>query len=78
MNIDVLSKPVCPVARFQELCRPQTAQFGPSIGERSGAGGIALQLDKTAQPPGALICYVYLLADAQLNISDGRLISTAL
>ena len=37
--------------------------------------GITLQLDKTAQPAAPLICYVYLLMDAQLNIGDGRLIS---
>jgi len=35
--------------------------------------GITLQLDKTAQPAGAINCYIYLLMDAQLNISDGRL-----
>jgi len=38
--------------------------------------GVTLQLDKTAQAAGPLSCYVYLLTDAQLNISEGRLISS--
>lgn len=35
--------------------------------------GITVQLDKTAQAAGALNCYVYLLLDAQMNISEGKL-----
>jgi len=38
--------------------------------------GVTLQLDKNAQTAGPLNCYVYLLMDAQLNIGDGRLISS--
>ena len=38
--------------------------------------GITLQLDKNAQTAGLLNCYVYLRMDAQLNIGDGRLISS--
>jgi len=34
--------------------------------------GITLQLEKTAQPAGAINCYIYLLMDAQLNIDGGR------
>jgi len=37
--------------------------------------GVTLQLDKTAEPTGPLNCYVYLVMDAQLNISNGQLIS---
>jgi len=37
--------------------------------------GVTLQLDKTAEPAGPLNCYVYLVMDAQLNISNGQLIS---
>jgi len=37
--------------------------------------GVTLLLDRTAQAAGPLNCYVYLLMDAQLNISDSRLIS---
>ena len=39
------------------------------------ASGVTLQLDKTAEPTGPLNCYVYLVMDAQLNISNGQLIS---
>jgi len=39
------------------------------------ASGVTLQLDKTAEPAGPLNCYVYLVMDAQLNISNGQLIS---
>jgi len=38
--------------------------------------GVTLQLDKNAQTAGPLNCYVYRLMDAQLNIGDGRLISS--
>ena len=38
--------------------------------------GVTLQLDKNAQTAGPLNCYAYLLMDAQLNIGDGRLISS--
>ena len=38
--------------------------------------GITLQLEKTVQAAGVLNCYVYLLIDAQLNIGDGKLVSS--
>jgi len=38
--------------------------------------GVTLKLDKKAQNAGPLNCYVYILMDAQLNIGDGRLISS--
>ena len=44
-----------------------------AAGVENASEGITLQLDKTAQPAGAINCYIYLLMDAQLNISDGRL-----
>jgi len=37
---------------------------------------VTLQLDRTVQAADPLNCYVYLLMDAQLNIGDGRLISS--
>jgi len=37
---------------------------------------VTLQLDKNAQTAGPFNGYVYLLMDAQLNIGDGRLISS--
>jgi len=43
---------------------------------KNASEGITLQLDKNAQTAGPLNCYVYLLMDAQLNIGDGRLISS--
>ena len=42
----------------------------------NASDGVTLQLDKNAQTAGPLNCYVYLLMDAQLNIGDGRLISS--
>ena len=38
--------------------------------------GVTLQLDKNAQTAGPFNCYVYLRMDSQLNIGDGRLISS--
>jgi len=37
-------------------------------------GRIAISLDKTVQTAGPLICHVYLLIDAQMNIENGRLV----
>ena len=36
---------------------------------------LSLQLTKLVQADGLLNCYVYLLMDAQLNISEGRMMS---
>jgi len=43
---------------------------GPRV--ENASEGITLQLEKTAQPAGAINCYIYLLMDAQLNIDGGR------
>ena len=37
--------------------------------------GITLQIEKKAEPPGALNAYIYLIMDAQLNIQNGAYIS---
>jgi len=48
--------------------------YGSGRRVENASEGITLQLDKTAQPAGAINCYIYLLMDAELNIGDGRLI----
>ena len=58
------------MAGLSQQRRPEAARFGPRV--ENASEGITLQLDKTAQPAAPLICYVYLLMDAQLNIEIGR------
>jgi len=43
--------------------------------DRQVKSSLSLQLTKLAQAAGRLNCYVYLLMDAQLNISEGRMMS---
>ena len=38
--------------------------------------GITLQIEKKAEEPGFLNCYIYLIMDAQLNIQNGEFVST--
>jgi len=49
---------------------------GSSRQAKNASEGVTLQLYKNAQTAGPLNCYVYLLMDAQLNIGDGRLVSS--
>jgi len=51
-------------------------QHGPRSRVENASEGVTLQLDKNALTAGPFNCYVYLLMDTQLNIGDGRLISS--
>ena len=37
--------------------------------------GIRLQITKKAEPAGKLLCYLYILQDAQINISDAQFLN---
>ena len=37
--------------------------------------GVTIQISKKAEAAGALNIYLYVIMDAQLNISDGRFVS---
>ncbi|GFR65773.1 hypothetical protein ElyMa_005540000, partial [Elysia marginata] len=37
--------------------------------------GVTIQITKTAESPGVLNLYLYVIMDAQLNIEDGRFLS---
>ena len=41
----------------------------------NGSEGITIQLERAAETPGELICYLYVISDAQLNIDNGRLVA---
>ena len=41
----------------------------------NGSEGITIQLEREAEAEGSLICYLYVIMDAQLNIDKGRLVN---
>ena len=49
---------------------------GTGRGIENGSEGITIQIEKKAESAGKLNMYLYVVMDAQLNIQDGRFVST--
>ena len=54
---------------FRTIDENELHRTGSQIGNTSG--GIAIQVEKRVESPGALKAYIYLIMDARLNIQNG-------